>query len=175
MTAAYPEPKSVPLLQPSSVLLGRPGAAVSCFWCRRLLEVSQGKLSLEEAADQLHMPVGVCLKLARKALERGWGDLNTFPSEEVQDAEREVMQELLWLELQTRVRQVAGTDGEQVLHKALACVGTEQVAEPALAPAEFPSLMLALEVLIGEERRDALRSHFDALKTKYGLLSLQPN
>ena len=64
-----------------AVLRPRAGADVSCYWCRKLLRACDGKRTVTQVAELLHLPLQVCLKLTSRAHQEGWAELSALPEE----------------------------------------------------------------------------------------------
>lgn len=155
---------SVPLVVASSVIEPVSGLQVACYWCRRLLNLCDGRRTLEEVAGRLDLPVSICLSLGQKSLEHGWALLRVISA----DVEQQLMQEVLWTELLNRTQQVIGLGSEKLLCSAAACAG-----QPcgAVLPAQFAQLERALLALVSGKQRPALTGHLEAVRHKYAILA----
>lgn len=57
--------------EPNAVFLPVSGKEVSCYWCRKVLQACDGKRTLAEVGELLHLPFAVCRKLMDRALHEG--------------------------------------------------------------------------------------------------------
>lgn len=135
------------------VLRPRPGAGVTCYWCKKLLRACDGVRTVEQVAELLHLPLQVCLKLTRRAYQQGWADLSMRELAPNEPAP-------LW----DCLLEALGPDGEGLLTRAAQMSRCEPRAIPLQQAANF---LIGVELLLPENLRDELVPLLDRLRGQY--------
>lgn len=136
-----------------AVLRPRAGADVSCYWCRKLLRACDGKRTVTQVAELLHLPLQVCLKLTSRAHQEGWAELSALPEESRHAAP-------LW----DGLLEALGPSGEDLLDRAARMSRCQPRAVPLHETANF---LIGVELLLPESRRVELVPLLDRLRDQY--------
>lgn len=149
MTAASAE------LTPSTALRCRPDVQVPCYWCRKVLQFCNGERTVAEVAGLSHLPLAVCLRLAARAVAAQWAEFALPPARTP-----------VWEHLEAELTGLAVAQPGELLNRAAAM--TRQTAGE-LSPAQLPSFLIALELLLDEADRDRLLPRLDDMQRHYGV------
>lgn len=135
--------------EPNAVFLPVSGKEVFCYWCRKVLQACDGKRTLAEVGELLHLPFAVCRKLMDRALHKGW-------------AEARAEQVSLWTQMLTALGD--GEDGEALLRQA----AQMSRCQPGQIPTqEVGHFLIALELLLPEAQRVGVIPTLDRLREQY--------
>lgn len=138
-----------------TVVRSRASTDMTCYWCRKLLSACNGQRGLGEVADLLHLPLGVCIKLAQKALSRGWLEVlprtmtrpNAAPSP-------------CWQELE----HLLGPGNAPLLSRA---ASMNRCPERQIPTHEVGNFLIAVELLLPETERHQMLPRLDSLRQRY--------
>ena len=137
--------------EPNAVFLPVSGKEVSCYWCRKVLQACDGKRTLAEVGELLHLPFAVCRKLMDRALHKGW-------------AEARAGQVSLWTQMLTALGD--GEYGEALLRQA---AQMSRCQPGQIPPREVGHFLIAVELLLPDEQRGRLTPLLDRMREQYAL------
>lgn len=139
---------SAVMIDPQAVFVASRNAEVTCYWCNKVLQACDGRRTLVQVSELLHLPLAVCLKVAGRAQERGWIKVKA-PG-----------QVTLWKTLLATL----GEDGEALLRQA----AQMSRCEPGQIPTqEVGHFLIALELLLPEAQRVGVIPTLDRLHEQY--------
>ena len=153
MTYSTNAPSVSAPIGPKIVLLGCDNAPVDCYWCRKLLKFSDGQLTLQEIARKLYLPLKVCQRLARRALDRGWAEVVATAQPPLEARLAEALTALL------------GEAGQPLLEQA----NRMTRVQGQLPVGEYRNYLVALELAASKTQREQLRPVLAQMRHEFAL------
>lgn len=145
-------------LGPETLLRRLTPGPVECHWCTKLLPLLDGRRSLGEVCEHLHLPINVGVKLAQRALNRGWAQV-VQASPDFLDALRDHLHGAL------------GDSGEHLLEQATRMTRLHQ---DQLTPDDYGHLLIALELAADDRQRGLIQPHLDQLRQRHVAPTVPP-
>lgn len=148
-------------LSPHLVLQRGSNPEVTDRWCRKLVLVCDGEITIEQAFQLLHLPFQTGQRLALRALGQHWlepvaGQPLHTNAPLLEDFRRD---------LRGVLGSVPGVDMEGIIERAS---GMIRLDTDWLSASDISSYLLAVELLLPDQHREQLLSALDRLKMRYG-------
>lgn len=148
-------------LSPNLVLRRGPNPEITDRWCRKLVTVCDGEITIEQAFQILHLPFQTGQRLALRALGQRW--LEPVEGQTIQTSAP--LLEDFHRDLRGVLFTVPGIAVEAVLQRAS---GMIRLDKDWLSPNDISSYLLAVELLLPDGQREQVLAALDRLKTRYG-------
>ncbi len=140
-----------------TVVIPKAGSSITCRFCAKIALHSDGRRTLLEIAQRLHLPLAICEKLVRRALNRGWLEIRPVHATIAEQRE-------FWEALQTDMHAVLGEESRNVLERAASMVGTTPAQVPV---SEITDFLIAVELHTHESVREQMIPALDRLRLKF--------
>ncbi|GAA5501527.1 hypothetical protein Dxin01_01259 [Deinococcus xinjiangensis] len=139
----------------ATVLSPTPHAQVTCSLSAKIVELCDGKRTLQEVARLLDLPQLVCERLVLQAVNSNWLMVQPYLQSNSSD---------FWDTVQGLMTELLGEEGNTILLRASSMIGSAIGQVPRH---EIRNFLIAVELNAAERSRNLLIPHLDILCREY--------